>query len=107
MLAETAFDKHMTFLPSSNAAEAAGMYSTHLYRQTSFSSAWSISDCRGGPWARDQLILAKKEELIAELKGAGIEVEAEAPMKLLGYYPPFAPRWIRLQEILLPVKNVD
>jgi len=62
---------------------------------------------RGGPWARDQLIDAKKKELIAELKGAGIEVEAEAPMKLLGYYPPFAPRWIRLQEILLPVKNVD
>ena len=33
-----------------------------------------------------------------------VEIEADAPVKLLGYYPPFAPRWIRLQELLLPVK---
>ena len=41
------------------------------------------------------------------MEGADIkfEIEAGAPIKLLGYYPPFAPRWIRLQELLLPVKE--
>ena len=44
---------------------------------------------------------------MAAVKGAdvNIEIEADAPIKLLGYYPPFAPRWIRLQELLLPVKE--
>lgn len=40
------------------------------------------------------------------MRAAGIELE-EGPMKLLGYYPPFAPRWIRLQEILLPVRDAS
>ncbi|CAL5219370.1 g1190 [Coccomyxa viridis] len=61
---------------------------------------------RGGPWAREQLINAKKEELISVMKAAGIDIE-DGPKKLLGYYPPFAPRWIRLQEILLPVKKAS
>ena len=43
---------------------------------------------------------------MAAIEEAGLkaEIEAGAPIKLLGYYPPFAPRWIRLQELLLPVK---
>ncbi len=50
---------------------------------------------------------AKKQELVAavERADAKIEIETGAPVKLLGYYPPFAPRWIRLQELLLPVKK--
>ena len=43
---------------------------------------------------------------MSAMRAAGTEVE-DAPMKLLGYYPPFAPRWIRLQEILLPVKHAS
>ncbi len=66
----------------------------------------SVCPARGGPWAREQLINAKKEELISVMKAAGVDVE-DGPMKLLGYYPPFAPRWIRLQEILLPVKKAS
>ena len=56
--------------------------------------------------AREQLMNAKKKELVTAMRAAGIEVE-DAPMKLLGYYPPFAPRWIRLQELLLPVKDAS
>ncbi len=66
----------------------------------------SVCPARGGPWAREQLINAKKEELVSVMKAAGVDVE-DGPMKLLGYYPPFAPRWIRLQEILLPVKKAS
>ena len=56
--------------------------------------------------AREQLMNAKKKELVTGMRAAGIEVE-DGPMKLLGYYPPFAPRWIRLQEVLLPVKDAS
>ncbi len=47
---------------------------------------------------------AKKQELLMALKEAGIEVEGCSP-KLMQYYPPFAPRFIRLQDLLLPVKD--
>lgn len=57
--------------------------------------------------ARKQLMDAKKEELVAALKNANVEVESNAPVKLLGYYPPFAPSWIRLQEVLLPIKDSE
>lgn len=47
---------------------------------------------------------SKKEELLSALKEAGIHVEDASP-KLAQYYPPFAPRFIRLQDLLLPVKE--
>ena len=87
--------RHHAYLPCHN-HRTPGLYSKVLML--------GICHARGGPWAREQLINAKKEELISVMKEAGVEVE-EGPMKLLGYYPPFAPRWIRLQEILLPVNK--
>jgi SOUL heme-binding protein len=45
----------------------------------------------------------KRLELEAALRQSGIEVEPEAHVKLLQYYPPFAPGWIRLNELLLDV----
>lgn len=47
----------------------------------------------------------KKQELLAALEGTGINVDASASPKLNQYYPPFAPRFIRLQDLLLPIKD--
>ncbi len=47
---------------------------------------------------------SKNQELLSALKEAGIEVEDASP-KLAQYYPPFAPRFIRLQDLLLPIKD--
>lgn len=59
---------------------------------------------RGGPRPQEHIVEAKKQELLLALKVAGIEVEDCSP-KLMQYYPPFAPRFIRLQDLLLPVKE--
>jgi hypothetical protein len=47
----------------------------------------------------------KKQELLSALEGTGILVNADASPKLQQYYPPFAPRFIRLQDLLLPVSD--
>ena len=60
--------------------------------------------CRGGARPTECLVESKKEELLLALKEAGIDAEDAKP-KLAQYYPPFAPRFIRLQDLLLPVKE--
>ena len=62
--------------------------------------------CRGGPLPREELVAEKKRELVAELETAGVEVQRDVTTRLLQYYPPFAPRWLRLQDVLLPVVQV-
>jgi len=60
---------------------------------------------RGGPRPTEEVVEAKKQELLTALKEAGIVAEEGASPKLNQYYPPFAPRFIRLQDVLLPVKE--
>ncbi|KAK9846423.1 hypothetical protein WJX81_003525 [Elliptochloris bilobata] len=58
---------------------------------------------RGGPRPTDDLVATKRKELEAVLQEAGVHVNPSAKTKLYQYYPPFAPRWVRLQDVLLPV----
>jgi hypothetical protein len=51
------------------------------------------------------MVDAKKAELLEELGRAGIKADSSASPQLLQYYPPFAPRYIRLQEVALPVQE--
>ena len=46
----------------------------------------------------------KRAELEEELQARGITVVPGADTKLYQYYPPFAPFWLRLQDVLLPVE---
>lgn len=65
--------------------------------------AWAC--CRGGPLPREDLTDKKKQELVAALKEADIDVKSSSPVTLNQFHPPFAPRFIRLQELLLPVED--
>ena len=38
---------------------------------------------------------------------ANIPVEEDAPVRVYQYYPPFAPGWLRLNEVLLPVRAAE
>lgn len=51
------------------------------------------------------MVDAKKAELIAEASKHGVSVDASASPQLLQYYPPFAPSWVRLQDVALPVQE--
>ena len=58
----------------------------------------------GGAQPTERIVESKKQELLSALKEAGIEVEDASP-KLAQCYPPFAPRFICLQVLLLPIKD--
>ncbi|MCJ1422690.1 hypothetical protein MMC29_000570 [Sticta canariensis] len=60
--------------------------------------------CRGWPRPSQAVVASKREELADALKAAGIKVDESADSKLYQYYPPFAPTFIRLQDVLLPVE---
>ena len=61
--------------------------------------------CRGGARPTEAMVDAKKAELIAEASKHGVSVDASASPQLLQYYPPFAPSWVRLQDVALPVQE--
>lgn len=46
----------------------------------------------------------KKQKLLAALKQHDVTAEDTDKSYLWQYYPPFAPSWIRLQEVLVPVE---
>lgn len=56
---------------------------------------------------RESLIEEKRQELISVLRANSIAVDEEAAVKVYQYYPPFAPAWMRLNEVLLPVDVPD
>ena len=60
--------------------------------------------CRGWPRPSETVVASKRKELIAALKEAGLQVDESADSRLYQYYPPFAPTFIRLQDICIPVK---
>lgn len=57
---------------------------------------------RGGR-VREKEVEQKRQELVEQLKKHDITVDSNAPVKVYQYYPPFAPGWIRLNEVLLPI----
>lgn len=59
---------------------------------------------RGWPRPSDNVVTQKREELVEQLSAAGIRVDRDADTRLYQYYPPFAPTFIRLQDVLLPVE---
>lgn len=65
----------------------------------------SISDLayRGAPPSEEE-VQQKKQKLISVLKQHDVTVKESSSTHLWQYYPPFAPNWIRLQEVLLPVE---
>ena len=80
----------------------------HIHIQLMYLSsplAWVC--CRGGALPREDLTDKKKQELVAALKKAQIDVKSSSPVTLNQFHPPFAPRFIRLQELLLPVKDTS
>ena len=48
----------------------------------------------------------KKTELEAVLAKHGLDVVENASTRVWQYYPPFAPNFLKLHEVLLPVKDV-
>ena len=58
---------------------------------------------RGAPPSEEEL-QQKKQKLISILKQHDVTVKESSSTHLWQYYPPFAPNWLRLQEVLLPVE---
>lgn len=59
--------------------------------------------CRGGSPSEEE-VQDKTDKLFAILKQHDITVKDTTSTHLWQYYPPFAPNWLRLQEVLLPVE---
>lgn len=57
-----------------------------------------------GSSPREAAVEKKKTELEAVLVKHGLEIPADAPTLVWQYYPPFAPNFLKLHEVLLPVK---
>ena len=60
--------------------------------------------CRGWPRPSEAVVAEKRRELVKAMKAAGIKVDESADTRLYQYYPPFAPTFLRLQDVLLPVE---
>ncbi|DBA76780.1 hypothetical protein WJX79_005523 [Trebouxia sp. C0005] len=58
---------------------------------------------RGGSPSEEE-VQDKTDKLFAILKQHDITVKDTTSTHLWQYYPPFAPNWLRLQEVLLPVE---
>lgn len=58
---------------------------------------------RGGSPSEEE-VQQKKQKLISILKQHDVTVKESSTTHLWQYYPPFAPNWLRLQEVLLPVE---
>ena len=58
---------------------------------------------RGAPPSEEE-VQQKKQKLISILKQHDVTMKESSSTHLWQYYPPFAPNWIRLQEVLLPVE---
>ena len=59
--------------------------------------------CRGGSPSEGE-VQQKKQKLISILKQHDVTVKESSNTHLWQYYPPFAPNWLRLQEVLLPIE---
>jgi len=59
--------------------------------------------CRGGSPSEEE-VQQKKEKLASILKQHDVTVKDTTSTHLWQYYPPFAPNWLRLQEVLLPIE---
>ena len=60
---------------------------------------------RRGKSPREAEVDARKLELLAVLKGSGLKATPGQTTHVWQYYPPFAPNWMRLNEVLLPVED--
>ena len=58
---------------------------------------------RGGSPSEEE-VQQKKQKLISILKQHDVTVKESSSTHLWQYYPPFAPNWLRLQEVLLPIE---
>ena len=65
----------------------------------------STALCRGSS-PREEAVEKKKTELEAVLAKHRLEVVENASTRVWQYYPPFAPNFLKLHEVLLPVKDV-
>jgi len=61
-----------------------------------------ISYCRGAS-PREAAVEEKKTELLALVAENGLELMPDAPTRVWQYYPPFAPNFLKLHEVLLPI----
>ena len=60
--------------------------------------------CRGAQ-PQQEAIDQKKQQLLSVLKQHDITVTDTSSTRLWQYYPPFAPGWLRLNEVLLPIES--
>ncbi len=60
---------------------------------------------RRGKSPREAEVEAKKQELLAVIKTSGLKATPGQTTHVWQYYPPFAPNWLRLNEVLLPVDD--
>ena len=58
---------------------------------------------RGAPPSEEE-VQQKKQKLISILKQHDVTLKESSSTHLWQYYPPFAPNWLRLQEVLLPIE---
>jgi hypothetical protein len=56
-----------------------------------------------GKSPREPDVESRKQQLLALLKKHDISVPEAAATRVYQYHPPFAPNWMRLNEVLLPV----
>lgn len=57
--------------------------------------------CRRGKSPGEAEVEARKAQLLALLKKHDISVPSDANPKVYQYHPPFAPNWMRLNEVRL------
>lgn len=58
--------------------------------------------CRGAAPSQE-VVDQKKQQLLSVLKQHDVSVTDTSNTRLWQYYPPFAPSWLRLNEVLLPI----
>ena len=60
--------------------------------------------CRGKA-PREAQVEDKKMELMGVLKSSGLRPTPGQTTHVWQYYPPFAPNWMRLNEVLLAIED--
>ena len=60
---------------------------------------------RRGKSPREAEVEKRKLELLGVLKNSGLRATPGQTTHVWQYYPPFAPNWMRLNEVLLAVED--
>ena len=71
---------------------------------STFSLLFDLSTSCSGAAPSQEVVDQKKQQLLSVLKQHDISVTDSSNTRLWQYYPPFAPSWIRLNEVLLPIE---